>query len=291
MGFLANIFLTQDQIEEIMGGTESDEEFYDMDVSLITLPAPRPIHPLDGRQAEALPETDNGVENLEDDDGLELHQIVGNGYLGYMLIVHDPTRLFVGTPGNLGGRGMRLTDMVENTGAVAGINGGGFYDPGGTGAGGVPDGLVIQDGRLTWGAGMGHVNVIGFDADGILHVGTMTPEAAMSLNMHWAVSFGPTLISNGVAQDVHQSGLNPRTAIGQRADGAVLMLVVEGRQIDSLGATLDDLIEIFLSFDAINASNLDGGSSTMMILEGESINRSASVVGPRYLPTSFLVRN
>ena len=196
----------------------------------------------------------------------------------------------MGTPNNLGGRGMTLMDMVNSTGAVAGVNAGGFYDPGGGGSGGIPDGIVIADGKLAWGAGGGSASVIGFDADGILHVGTMTPTAAMNLNLQWAVSFGPTLISNGVAHNLSRSGINPRTAIGQRADGAVLLLVVEGRQIDSLGATFDDLIEIFLDFGAVNAANLDGGSSTLMMLEDEIVNRSASVVGPRNLPTSFLVR-
>ena len=287
IGFLSNIFLTEAEVETIMGSSAPVEEFYDMDITLITPPTPRPPQPTATGTPEEpppLPEEDDEISDIE------LHKVVGNAYLGYMMIVHDPMRLFVATPNNLGGWGMTLMDMVRVTGAAAGINGGGFYDPDGRGEGGIPDGIVVQNGELRWDAGGGYVNVIGFDDNGILHVGNMSPTAAMNLNLQWAVSFGPTLISNGVAQNLPGSGINPRTAIGQRADGAVLMLVIEGRQIDSLGATYTDLIEIFLNFGAVNAANLDGGSSTLMMLDGEIVNRSPSVVGPRLLPTAFLVR-
>ena len=181
--------------------------------------------------------------------------------------------------------------MIENTGAVAGVNGGGFYDPGGSGSGGIPDGIVICDGKLVWGGGSGRSSVIGFDSDGILHVGTMSANEAINLGIQWAVSFGPTLISNGVPQTQRaiQSGINPRTAIGQRADSAVLLLVIDGRQIESLGATLGDLIEVLLDYGAVNAANLDGGSSTLMILNGETVNNCSAISGPRPLPTAFLV--
>ena len=284
MGFLADLYLSEAELESIFGTEDTDDVLYEADTSLVILPSARPPQPVDDISA---------VQSANDDDndtGIELHRVKGNGYLGYMMIVHDPMRVFVGTPQRLGNRGMTLMDMVRNNGAVAGINGGGFYDPGGGGSGGIPDGIVIIDGHLTWGEGGGRVNVIGFDAEGFLHVGTMTPRAAMDLNLKWAASFGPTLILNGVAQNLSGSGINPRTAIGQRADGAVLMLVVEGRQIDSFGATFDDLIEVFLDFGAVNAANLDGGSSTLMILDGEIINRSGSVSGPRLLPTAFLVK-
>lgn len=85
------------------------------------------------------------------------------------------------------------------------------------------------------------------------------------------------------------SGLNPRTAIGQRSDGAILMLVIDGRQATSLGATYADEAELMLEFGAVNACNLDGGSSSLMWYEGEYINNCASVIGIRDIPTSFVV--
>ena len=288
MGWLANMYLSEAEINNILKPAEPVEEYHETDTSLISLPVPKPTQPV----ADQSPEEEPVWEEAEDEEGIELHEISGNGYRGYMIVVRDPLRVFVGTPSHLGYSGMTLMDMVTRTNAVAGINAGGFYDPEGTSTGGIPDGIVICEGELKWGAGSGYVNVIGFDADGILHVGTMTPTAAMNLGLQWAVSFGPTLISNGVAQDKEalRSGINPRTAIGQRSDGAVLLLVVDGRQIDTFGATFDDLVEIFLEYGAVNAANLDGGSSTLMMLDGEIINSCASVSGPRRIPTAFLVR-
>ena len=127
-------------------------------------------------------------------------------------------------------------------------------------------------------------------ATGILHVGKMTAKEAVNAKIRWAVSFGPTLIVNGQPCSGLISGVNPRTAIGQRADGAVLLLVIDGRQVNSLGASYGDLADIMLEYGAVNASNLDGGSSTLMIYRGETLNVCASVYGPRAIATSFLVR-
>jgi hypothetical protein len=129
----------------------------------------------------------------------------------------------------------------------------------------------------------------GFDANHILHVGTMTVSEIKSKGIQSGVCFGPVLISNGVPREQSFSGVNPRTAIGQRSDGAILMLVIEGRQVTSMGATYQDLTEIFLSYGAVNACNLDGGSSTMMWYQGGYVNKCASVIGIRPLPTTFLV--
>ena len=96
-------------------------------------------------------------------------------------------------------------------------------------------------------------------------VGRMTAQYALDIGVRDAVSFGPALIVNGVAANYSGSGggLNPRTAIGQREDGAILLLVIEGRKTSSMGATMADLIDIMLEYGAVNAVNLDGGSSSL----------------------------
>ena len=98
-------------------------------------------------------------------------------------------------------------------------------------------------------------------------------------------------IVNGevVLPERNPGGLNPRTAIGQRSDGAMLLLVVDGRQAYSIGCTLRDLCDIFLEYGAVNAYNLDGGSSTLMWYEDGYVNNCASVVGIRPVPTAFIV--
>ena len=93
------------------------------------------------------------------------------------------------------------------------------------------------------------------------------------------------------------SGVNPRTAIGQRADGAVIFVCIDGRQASSLGGTYADIIDVMVEFGAVNACNLDGGSSTVMLYRdpesGEvSMVNSYSLLQeePRRMPTFFMVR-
>ena len=84
-------------------------------------------------------------------------------------------------------------------------------------------------------------------------------------------------------------GLAPRTAIGQRRDGTVIMLVIDGRQLSSIGATLRDVQDIMLEYGAYNAANLDGGSSSTMVYENRIVNIPSSKYGPRDLPSAFII--
>ena len=183
--------------------------------------------------------------------------------------------------------------MIAKYGAVAGTNAGGFYDPSGNGTGGIPEGIVIYENELLWGTLEGSYSVAGLDNNGILHVGNMTGKQALERGIKYAASYGPALIINGKPTGGEMGlggGLNPRTVIGQRADGAILLLVINGRSLESLGATLDDLTEIMLAHGAINASNLDGGSSSIMIMNDEYLTSSAYIFGERVVATAILVK-
>ena len=162
----------------------------------------------------------------------------------------------------------------------------------GVGTGGEPDGLVISEGRLKWGSLGTTYGIIGIDNNNVLVVGDMTAQAALDRGVRDAVSFGPVLVVNGEAVEVNGSGsgLNPRTAIGQREDGSILLVVIDGRQVNSLGASYSDVIELMLEYGAVNAANLDGGSSSLMYYNGEYINSCASMYGPRDLPTTIIVK-
>jgi len=283
IGFLANIYLSDEEIAQIEAGRESDE-YVETDTTLINIPSAE----------ETVSETGEDAYGLVDDDGdgLILEEIRGQGYRGYMMIVLDPSRVVMGcVPSSFGARGYTVADMVGYYDAVVGTNAGGFQDPNGQGNGSVPDTLVVYEGKIYYsefGTGMGFV---GFDDNFIMHTGKMSIQEIKDANIQYGVCFGPTLVSNGEANDadVLSSGLNPRTAIGQRADGAVLMLVIDGRQVNSAGATYQDLADIMLKYGAVNACNLDGGSSTLMWYEGGYINNCASVVGIRPVPSTFLV--
>lgn len=315
--FLARIYFTEDEIAEILSAGGGDDVITDPSLIQIpddTDPADTETEPVgtdtdapdtsddtdvpdtsgDGTSSDtSAPETDAPDE----DDGIEVVKIQGDTYNGTLLIVHDPSRVTLGTLPAYGDgySGKTLRKFIEDAGAIGGINAGGFEDDGGNGTGAVPDGIVIRDGEIIWGsASTKYKCVIGFDANHVLHVGNMTGKQALDEGIVDGLNFslGPVLVVNGVPQNSKRSlggGLNPRTAIGQRADGAVLMLVINGRQADSLGATYDDLVSIMLGYGAVNAANLDGGSSTLMMYRGETMNQSAYFFGERKLPNVFLV--
>ena len=282
-----NIFLTEDEVYAIKNQTRKhmQDEF---DASLVHIAAETEEEPDDSTGPK--PDAYGLVD--EDGDGIVLETIKGNGFVGYMITILDPMRVFVGMPDGYGGSGMILDDLVAKYDALGGINAGGFIDQGGGGSGGLPDGLTIIDG-IYWNEGYGGDSFVGFDDKGILHVGYYSREDAAAANIVNGVSFYPILIMNGNIQDpsLLVSGVNPRTAIGQRADGAVLMLVIDGRQVHSLGATYLDAAEVMLAHGAINACNLDGGSSSVMYYNGEYVNSPSSASGvSRYLPNAFLFK-
>ncbi len=229
-----------------------------------------------------------------DKNKVEVVKISAKKYKGVMLIVNDPSKVFVGTIPDFDKEksGKTVTQMVKDNNCVAGINAGGFDDPGGIGKGGVPLGIVISEGKLKYGGLNSTYDMCGFDKEGKLHVGKMTGKQALDKGIRDAVSFGPTLIVNGNPSEISGTagGWNPRTAIGQRADGSVLLLVIDGRQSDSIGATYGDLIQEMLKFEAINAYNLDGGTSSHMVYKGEIITSCSSLYGTRKMPTAILVK-
>lgn len=100
---------------------------------------------------------------------------------------------------------------------------------------------------------------------------------------------------NGVASQFKGNGgygIAPRTAIGQRKDGIVLMLVIDGRRPGhSLGVDMVELTNIMLKYGAYNASNLDGGGSSTIVVNGEtlSVAGGSGYTGDRYLPNAWLV--
>ncbi len=275
--WISNIFLTDEELEQYKSVSTENLSTESVNTSL--------IHIAEGNFA--LPET----------EALQLIDIAEGTCKGKLLIVADPKRVILGTSDQFVAKpGLQLTEMVAKYHGVAGINAGGFNDENGTGNGGIPQGLVITEGEIVWGDGYTPYHMVGLDADGILHVGAMTGNDAVSQGIQWAVSFvthdglASSLIINGEVQRQNLGGgVNPRTALGQRRDGALLLLVLDGRSINTLGATMEDVVNIMLEYGAVNAGNLDGGSSSVMVYDGEIINHCASVTGPRRIPTGFIV--
>ena len=294
-GFLANIYLSKDEIDIIVNGGKSEISNETTDTSLIQIPHKGGEDSVNGPGGTiTAPGGNQGASGAEEnDDGIEVIDIKGSTYNGKLLLVKDPTRVFVGIPGPYGEgySGLSVANMIKKYNAVAGTNAGGFDDPNGTGTGGIPEGIVIYEGELKWGSPNTSCSIAGIDKNGYLHVGNMTAKKALDIGIQYAASFGPALVINGKpAAASLGGGLNPRTAIGQRADGTMMLLVINGRSIDSLGASLDDLAGIMLSYGAVNATNLDGGSSSIMYMNGEPLTSSAYVFGERVVATAILVK-
>ena len=235
---------------------------------------------------------------LQKDAGNDLYKVIeisGKGYTGHLVAVYDPSKISVCTTKYLGTKGQYIVDMAKENNAVVAINGGGFDDPNYSSNAANPLGITFSKGRLVtsyYYAGAG--GIIGFDINNKLVLSSKcTEESARSLKIRDAVTCGPFLIVNGKKSGVVGNGgwgTAPRTAIGQRKDGIVLFLVVDGRTVKRPGADMDDLIEIMQNYGAYNAANLDGGTSTAMTVNYELINDPVDSSGAhktRFISTGF----
>ena len=248
-------------------------------------------------------------------DGIRIETVSGNTYNATVMIVRNPEQVYLGISTHEGFStsipGKRLTAAIEDEGAIAAVNGGAFNDNGTTASyvGTLPAGLVYSEGECVWTSGKPSETrgFAGFTEDNILivHKDNISKAQAEELNIRDGCCFGPVLIMNGeINMEAYNkvSGLNPRTAIGQRADGAVVFVCIDGRQPSSMGGEYADVIDIMVEYGAINACNMDGGSSTVMLyrdtygIYGEAgavqMMNSYSLLQsePRKMPDFWLVR-
>ncbi|MBQ8955010.1 MAG: phosphodiester glycosidase family protein [Clostridia bacterium] len=285
--FVPYLYYSAEEVAAIQERNKVVELEQATDTSLITVAAARRAE-----QDEAVGPAGVLEEGRQD---ILVEEVKGATYHGWMMTVLDPSRVIVGVSADYFSEdrgGMRLGDMAEKYEAVAAVNGGAFSDHNGQGNGGMPSGVTVTEGRMTNAHGGVDLTTVGFDGNDVLIVGKMTRVQAEEKGIRDAVSFGPALVVNGEPAQFSgvSSGLNPRTAIGQRADGAVLMLVIDGRQVNSPGASMADLVEIMVRYGAVNACNLDGGSSSNIYYEGEILNDGVAITGSRRIPTAFIVR-
>ncbi|MHB1651984.1 MAG: phosphodiester glycosidase family protein [Desulfitobacteriaceae bacterium] len=226
-------------------------------------------------------------------NGITIENIQGHNFKGKVMLIRDPKRVKVAVTKQLGVTGERVSDFVRDMNAIAGINAGGFYDPNGKGNGAFPDGLTVHNGQLVHNnVGNLKVNIVGLDDKGKLVIGDMSADELAAKHIQEAVTFEPNLIVNGkpVISGDGGWGVAPRTGIGQTADGTIIFVVIDGRQPTwSWGATLRDLMNVFVEYHAVNAVNLDGGSSSEIVYQGKVINRLWDIFGERYIPTGFVV--
>lgn len=293
MKWVVSLFLTPEEISEIVNSNSMVAMEQDSDASLINVAA-------------------EGDKETEEVPAIQVDKVGGDNFSGTMMIIKDPSRVFVGTTYPWGDLGTELDKLVEKYGAVAGTNGG-LYESSGN-SGGYPHGPVVSRGEIQ---NMAQLNLeglvlIGLSEDNILHVIDIAGKGEAEIReiiekerIRDAVSFQEEfsdannhfvkLIINGEKRELNGmgSGANPRTAIGQTADGKILLFVTDGRGANGhLGATASDLIEVFEQYGAVNAANLDGGSSSAMYYNGEYLRTSVTLyysTSSWRIPTSFLV--
>lgn len=264
----------------------------------------------------------NNGDKTEDEwekaqDGVIFETVNGSTYKAYVLLVRDPTRVFVGTSTDdfsNSTAGVNIFQAAQRYGALACINGGEFLDNGGHGSGYAPLGLTFSKGECVFDDGSVKT-FMGFTNDNVLVVReSMTAAEAKALGIRDAVSFqnGNTLIEKKDDKLVMyyadgNTGTSQRSAIGQREDGTVILIVTDGRTASSPGATHNDMIDLMVSYGAVSAGMLDGGSSAMMYykdyydkydidkskldqyqLQG-LVNNYKAFTEPRRIPTFFMV--
>lgn len=235
--------------------------------------------------------------NAREDKDLKLEKIESSRYVGYVLEIPDPRRIQVATAANIQEKGDTTSNIAKMNGAVAAINGGGFHDPNGTGTGRLPYGFILHEGDYIIGKDVGldeSVDFVGFSKSGNLIAGNYDKTELADMKAMEGITFGPPLIVDGkkmITDGDGGWGVGPRTAIGQRKDGTVLFVVIDGRQPGySLGATLRDVQDVLYEKGAYIAANLDGGSSSTLYLNGKVVNKPADLLGERMIPTAFIVK-
>ena len=286
--WIAYLFYDQATIDAVMANNKVDEIQEDTDTNAIVV----------GVQEEKTYKNEYEKAILEKNNPNDTYKIIeisGKGYSGYLAAIYDPSKIHTLVTSKIGSSGQYLTTMAKNNKAVVAINGGGFDDPNYSSNAANPLGITYSRGKLMtsyYYAGAG--GIIGFDTnDKLVLSSKCTEQSAKALKIRDAVTCGPFLIVNGKASGVVGNGgygIHPRSAIAQRKDGIVLFLVIDGRTIKEPGADMNDLIEIMQNYGAYNATNLDGGTSSAMVVNGKIINDPVDSSGAhrtRFVSTGF----
>ena len=256
----------------------------------------------EGTNAEVINIIDQGAENDESEglfkvaekSDVNITNISSSKFKGYIITVWNPKRIKLAISKELGEKGTYINDLIKQEKGIAGINASGYVDVAGKSNGRVPTGIVIKDGEVVYSEkDFENYSLIGFNKNGVLILGNYTINQIKELNIQDAVSFSPFLIVNNKPVKIYGDGgwgINPRTAIGQKEDGSIVLLTIDGRQLQSIGATIKEIQDIMIAEECVNAANLDGGSSSVMYYDGKLINNPSSKAGERSLPSAWIVK-
>ena len=115
---------------------------------------------------------------------------------------------------------------------------------------------------------------------------TVACSDARLAEAQWATGTGDIILENGTPTDpeswtIATAGKAPRSALGIRADGSILLLAADGRQSGySVGLAVTELAELLKAEGCVSAVNLDGGGSTIMGVKTTGSATAAVVNSP-----------
>ena len=208
-------------------------------------------------------------------DGIRIEPYTGENFTAHVMVVRDPSKVYLAASSNplsMDTPGVPMDEAMEREQAIAAANAGPFFDDGTSSqsVGSVPIGLVLSGNAVIWNdQQISEYGFVGFNNDNILIVASsITEEEAKEQEIRDGCSSGPVLMINGEPNmEIYNgnSGYRPRTAVGQRSDGAVVFICADGRNPDSLGATHADMIDILTEYGAVNACALNDGSASNML--------------------------
>lgn len=265
--YICKWFYSDKEINEVIKGNYTKEIEEDTDTDLI-----------DMQEKETYAnEYEKQILKRDKDAAYKIIELEVNGQKAYIAVVYDPSKVKVAVSNGVGRYGQYATKIAENNKALLAVNGGGFSNAPDNQTGGRPTGVTISNGKVitdnTYSADAQSGGLIGMTYDNkLVLIKNATAYKAKSMNVRDGVSWGPFLIVNGKKSFIKGNGgwgYAARTAIGQRNDGIILLLVVNSNSTRTKGADMGDLTEIMSNYGAINAANLDGGTSTVMVLPKE----------------------
>ena len=270
LSWIPDIFLSPEEVEQILGNnasaqTEQDDTLIHIDTDILLAQEGEPVtEEVYGREETPSAEPE---ETPEEDSGVRMTVLRRNGFIGYLLAVSDPGEILLGAPSSYGGEQESLESIADRYEALWAINAGSYGTDGIT-----PEGFVISEGEILSGESSSSATLVGLDDAGMLHLGTMTAKEAQSAGIGNACVCDSILILNGKKLAEENDGGNsrgPMSAIGQKEDGTILFLVVDGWQGASLGATRADVLSIMAENDAKNAALLGCGVESGLMIDGE----------------------
>jgi len=291
--YFAYVLYSEDQVKEILDNNKIIEPEENTDSSAINF---NPVFNTDSY--ESIYE-EQILKKDKNNDVYKVVDIKGDGWKGYMVVIYDPSDVKLVFASNYGKGGQYISTMATEKKAYVAMNASGVQTSVGknpvTGTA-ILNGKVYDKGRnINKGGGL-----IGFTKDNVLMLTKKSAKEAIADGMDRAVEFGPFLIVNGKASKFKGNGgwgIANRTAIGQRQDGIVLFIVIDGRQKGSVGISMPGLVELFTKYKAYNAANLDGGGSSALYVKKTPTSKGGLINNPvgygysgeRRLPNAWMV--